>query len=340
MNSPAFSGSLTIVVIGLNEAAHLADCFRSIYAAAAYWSGGAQDVVYVDSGSQDESIELARRYADRIFALRSPISAAAARDVGLLNATGDYVLFLDGDMELDTFWWQCVSEYERNGTFPRSVIGLIGMRHDIYVDETTRLRLGEQENVYRTGRARTARHIGGALLIRRDILLKAQGYQPDLRGSEEPDLYARLRGAGYDIWEIPCPFIRHHTPMPASWPRRVWRELFSNRLDASFGLAFWRALTGGYIRGWLDIYRPTALVWCVDGITLLLLTSARWWGAAFVQVIMLSWLLVTRRTKLFVTARARLYAAFMSVFLNARRINRLWMRESLGKVHYDLVDRG
>lgn len=56
------------------------------------------EVIVVDDGSSDETRTVLARYADRIHCIhQSNEGAAAARNRGLEQASGDYVTFLDGD---------------------------------------------------------------------------------------------------------------------------------------------------------------------------------------------------------------------------------------------------
>jgi glycosyltransferase involved in cell wall biosynthesis len=90
------------VAIGRNEGLRLRACLRSL-------AGG--PIVYVDSGSTDDSLELARA-AGALTAeldLASPFTAARARNLGLqrlraAHPATEFVQFVDGDCELRAGW--------------------------------------------------------------------------------------------------------------------------------------------------------------------------------------------------------------------------------------------
>ena len=95
--------SIGVVVIGRNEAERLRLCFSSL-------STG-KIKVYVDSGSTDGSVELARSAGADVVELgdATPFTAARARNTGferLLAAHPDVesVQFVDGDCELKPGW--------------------------------------------------------------------------------------------------------------------------------------------------------------------------------------------------------------------------------------------
>lgn len=58
------------------------------------------EIVIVDTGSQDRTIEIARKYAHILHQMPWPDDFSAARNVSLDLATGDWVLVLDGDEAL------------------------------------------------------------------------------------------------------------------------------------------------------------------------------------------------------------------------------------------------
>jgi glycosyltransferase involved in cell wall biosynthesis len=63
------------------------------------------EIIYVDDGSEDKSAEIIKKYMDsdpRIKLLQKENGGAgSARNFGLKNATGKYVLFIDGDDYID-----------------------------------------------------------------------------------------------------------------------------------------------------------------------------------------------------------------------------------------------
>ncbi|MHB1558966.1 MAG: glycosyltransferase family 2 protein [Isosphaeraceae bacterium] len=81
--------SVSVLVVARNEAHNLADCL-----AAARWAD--ERVVVVDAASQDETLAIARRGADRVE-VRAFDDFASQRNAALAMATGDWVLSVDAD---------------------------------------------------------------------------------------------------------------------------------------------------------------------------------------------------------------------------------------------------
>ena len=100
----ATRGAVGVVAIGRNEGARLGRCLQSVLRAADH-------VVYVDSGSSDGSMELARQLGAQVVELdlSIPFTAARARNQGLRSLLGiaqgvEFVQFIDGDCEVADKW--------------------------------------------------------------------------------------------------------------------------------------------------------------------------------------------------------------------------------------------
>jgi glycosyltransferase involved in cell wall biosynthesis len=79
------------------------------------------EVIVVDNGSTDASVEVARRYASSVTLLECKRNgASAARNVGLQHARGDFIQFLDADDVLDRD--KIRAQMERMAGAPSSVV--------------------------------------------------------------------------------------------------------------------------------------------------------------------------------------------------------------------------
>jgi GT2 family glycosyltransferase/Flp pilus assembly protein TadD len=84
---------LSVCLIVKNEEKFLDQCLKSIRALA-------DQIIIVDTGSTDRTLEIARCYDAEIHAFAWCDDFAAARNAALEHATGDWVLVLDADEEL------------------------------------------------------------------------------------------------------------------------------------------------------------------------------------------------------------------------------------------------
>ena len=87
------SNRLSVCLIVKNEEKFLAACLKSV-------RGFATQIVVVDTGSTDRTVEIAREFGAEIYSFAWCDDFAAARNAALEHATGDWVLMLDADEEL------------------------------------------------------------------------------------------------------------------------------------------------------------------------------------------------------------------------------------------------
>jgi len=91
----------SFIVIGKNEGWKLSLCFNSILNSVKQNQITEYQILYIDSRSTDDSIKKAKKVPNvKIFSITGKCNAAIARNIGGKEATGDILIFLDGDMEL------------------------------------------------------------------------------------------------------------------------------------------------------------------------------------------------------------------------------------------------
>ncbi len=83
---------LSVVVIAKNEEKNIDECLRSVH-------GWADEIVIVDDESSDRTVELAKKYTDRIFHRKMEIEGVH-RNWAYAQARNEWVLSLDADEHL------------------------------------------------------------------------------------------------------------------------------------------------------------------------------------------------------------------------------------------------
>ncbi|HXF90465.1 MAG TPA: glycosyltransferase family 2 protein, partial [Candidatus Nitrosotenuis sp.] len=82
---------LSVIVIVKDEEAHLHRCLQSIQ-----W---ADEIIVLDSGSQDATVEIARKFTPHVFVTDWP-GYGVQKNRALAKVTSPWVLSLDADEEL------------------------------------------------------------------------------------------------------------------------------------------------------------------------------------------------------------------------------------------------
>jgi GT2 family glycosyltransferase len=184
-----------VVVIGRNEGERLRRCLASV-------AGKADLVVYVDSGSIDNSVAFAQSTGARVVSLdmTRPFTAARGRNAGFNEAvktdpTIAFVQFLDGDTEMDKDWLTTALAFMAQNA---DVGAVFGRRRERDPNASIYNQILDIEWDVPVG---AVRYCGGDVLLRRNAFDSVQGFTESLIAGEEPDLCVRLR---HQSWLIHC----------------------------------------------------------------------------------------------------------------------------------------
>jgi glycosyltransferase involved in cell wall biosynthesis len=214
------SNPVGTVVIGRNEGERLIRCLSSIVLEM-------QCVVYVDSGSTDDSIAAAERLGIIVIRLdmTRPFTAGRARNEGFdalrtLQPEVQYVQFIDGDCELVHGWIEAASTFIDQRI---DVAVVCGRRRERYPELSVYNHLCDLEWNTPIGEALSC---GGDSLMRVDAFAAVGGFRPQLIAGEEPELCLRLRNNGWKIWRLDQEMTRHDAAMTrfSQWWTRAVRS--------------------------------------------------------------------------------------------------------------------
>lgn len=200
------SEKLSVVIITRNQEWNINRILKSVIKQIP----NTKEIVLVDSASTDRTIEFASNYPIKIIRLNPDqrLTAAAGRYVGYVNTSGEYLLFLDGDVELLEKWHQFAFEIIRD---PQ--IGAVGGKYiNVPKSGSTNLDIKRTEPPIK----REVFHPGGAAVIyRRTVLDETGSFTPYIYSDEEPALAVRIRNCGYRVVRLDYPSCLHYTDPPA-----------------------------------------------------------------------------------------------------------------------------
>lgn len=212
---------LSVVVIGKNEGEHLPRLISSLEPLKEDLKEELQSI-YVDSASTDSSVNIASTFFDEVYVLEnsSCLCAAAGRYIGTLNAKGNWILYLDGDMELCDVFSREISTLINKPL--EKVAGFIG-RYVYYFDDGSI----DEKGLSFEGHFVPANYIGGAVLIKKSAVINAGNWRPSVFAHEEKDLYSRVLNNGEHIHFVNWPMINHFTDTTPKW-KVLKRSFFPN----------------------------------------------------------------------------------------------------------------
>lgn len=208
-----------LVAIGRNEGDRLKRCLESVM-------GQVANVVYVDSGSTDGSVELARSLGATVVELdlSIPFTAARARNNGFerllqLNPQLQFVQFVDGDCEVVEGWLERARQELE--THPQVAV-VCGRRRERFPEQTLYNRLCDIEWATPVGEAKAC---GGDSMMRVTALRQVGRFNPSLIAGEEPELCVRLRQQDWKIVRIDAEMTLHDAQMTqfSQWWKRSVR---------------------------------------------------------------------------------------------------------------------
>ncbi len=207
------------VVIGRNEGDRLRICLESILHLAV-------QTVYVDSGSTDSSVKMARDIGVEVVQLDMsiPFTAARARNEGFnrlleLEPGISYVQFVDGDCEMQHSWSEAALCFLQQHEY---VAVVCGRRRERFPERSIYNLLCDIEWNTPIGEAKAC---GGDAMMRVQAFSGVQGFRNNLIAGEEPELCVRLRQAGWKIWRLVEEMTLHDAAMNrfSQWWKRSVR---------------------------------------------------------------------------------------------------------------------
>lgn len=211
--------SVGIVAIGKNEGKRLITALASAIATRCF-------VVYVDSGSSDDSVNAASKIGARVVELdtkNQKFTAARARNAGLKeliekNPNIEFVQFIDGDCDLQPGWIERAIETLQQD---KTLAVVCGRRREKFPNASVYNRLCDIEWDTPVGPADAC---GGDAMFRRTMLEEVGGYDASLIAGEEPELCRRLAAKGFGILRIDAEMTHHDadiTSFSQWWKRNV-----------------------------------------------------------------------------------------------------------------------
>jgi hypothetical protein len=249
--------AVSAILLTWNSAAHVGPAMTSLSRELA---GLTHEMVVVDNGSTDESVEIVRTLAPETRIVRNPanLGVARARNQGMAATTGRRILFFDSDADMrpgslvemlgflddhpragvvgpqlvspdGTVQFSCRRFPTIQGKIVRQLPPRLGAMAPLIADE-------EMQDLDRTTPHPVDYVIGACQLIRREVF-ETVGLLDErmFYGPEDVDFCLRAWKAGWEVYYVPSAVVVHHE-------QRVARRLsvLTLRHGMALGYYFWK----------------------------------------------------------------------------------------------------
>ncbi|MEM7586460.1 MAG: glycosyltransferase [Acidobacteriota bacterium] len=209
---------LSIIVPVRDHAAELELCLQAIRASAQ--GHDEVEVLVVDTGSTDGSLEVARQAGIEVVDA-GRVTAAAARNAGARRAQGDLLAFVDADIVIAPSWVAValsaleVMDIAATGTRP------FAPQDANWVQNTVGLMRSHPES------CRPARWLSSCnCVIRREVFERVGGFDPSYTTCEDTELSFRLRRQGFRLLDEPrlaCVHLGDPRTLRGVFLSELWR---------------------------------------------------------------------------------------------------------------------
>ncbi|MBU2983340.1 glycosyltransferase [Lentibacter algarum] len=212
------AANIGAVIIGRNEGQRLVNCLQSL-------KGEVGLVVYVDSGSTDNSMQNAAELGAECILLdnETPFTAARARNAGFEKIMArpnppKFVQFVDGDCTLEPGYLT----HAAAALSADNSLGLItGWRSEIHPDASIYNQMCDYEWHRPAGEILAC---GGDMMVRVKAFEDIDGFNGEVIAAEDDEFCTRLRKAGWKLKRLPIPMTHHDANMLSFgqwWSRAV-----------------------------------------------------------------------------------------------------------------------
>lgn len=207
MDAATKNPSVSVIIPAHNRAGSIGSTIESVLRQ----TYGDFEILVVDDASQDDTQEIVNGYEDsrvRLIPCRERGGAAKARNIGIMQARGEYVSFLDSDDLWKENKLQCDMEILQAD--PQCVACTSGI---VYVDGRDGRIIGSAPagkiKVTREKVLRMDCSTAVDVTVRRSVLQEIEGFDESLPARQDWDLWIRMTSAGYGIQERMNTYINY-----------------------------------------------------------------------------------------------------------------------------------
>jgi glycosyltransferase involved in cell wall biosynthesis len=196
-SSPA-TVMVSIIIPALNEERMIGRCLESLAQLA--FPRDRFEVILVDNGSTDGTIEIAGTFQDRLnlhVLKKTGVRISALRNLGAHEARGPILAFLDADCLAPSGWLERIVALA-----PSDSAGVLGAHYLLPENSSWVGRIWHR--YHEAAKSGEVSHVpAGNLIMRREEFVRLNGFDESIQTNEDYELCERVRAAGMTVRAFP-----------------------------------------------------------------------------------------------------------------------------------------
>jgi len=199
---------VSIIITNYNYEKFISRCIRSCL----NQKNISHEIIVVDDCSENNPEDVLEAFKGDIRFFRTPENAgvAAAANLGIKNAKGQFVVRVDADDYISSDLCYFLKTY-------------LESNHDAFCVSCDYVLVDNHENILERKYAEDD-NISCGIMYRRDLLLEYGGYNDNFRHREEEELRKRL-GSFYNIHHLKIPFYRYRMHKTNKTKTKEYKDL-------------------------------------------------------------------------------------------------------------------
>jgi len=211
---------ISFIIIGKNESIKIYNCIKSVVDFINFNKIVYYEIIYVDSDSKDDSIVMANKIKGvRIVKLVGNVNAAIARNEGAKISQGNFLYFVDGDMEIYSSFYNIV--FDSSGKLKYDFVSGEFISYNYINGEFV-----SSEAYHKITEDTYEPTTGGIFIVKKILWIKLNGMNEKYRRCQDLDFGLRMSLNGFQLLRKKEIIAVHHT-ISYYEINRLWSDLFN-----------------------------------------------------------------------------------------------------------------